>query len=137
MIEKSKGEKMEITLRELTSFDGLYNEQLEEVVAAALTLAFTMADNDPLIHAKLYESDVGSDEWYQEVTDEALEKLPSADKYWELCEEFITLNTEDGDIDRLMNALGKVGPVLLSLRSFMQAQILKDLEVDTSGEVLQ
>jgi hypothetical protein len=137
MIEKSKGEKMEITLRELTSFDALYDNQIEEVVASALTLAFTMADRDPLIHAKLYESDVGSDEWYQEVTDIALEELPSADEYWKLAKEFITLNTEDGDIDRLMAALGKVSPVLLTLRDFLEAQVLKDLNVDTAGEALQ
>lgn len=124
---------MAITLRELTSFDIIYQEQTYEVVGMAITLAYSMAENDPSIHSKLYEYDVGTEEWEIEVTNETLSMLPSADEYWERCQEFIKLNSEDGDVERLMQALGKIGPVLLSLRSFLEGEVFDDLNLSVKG----
>jgi hypothetical protein len=126
---------MNITLRTLTGFDYIYELQMDEVVAAAITLAYTMADKDSEVHNQLYKEDVGSDEWYQEVEQETLKDIASADEYWPVVEEFLKLNLGEDQIEELMNVLHKAESIITSVPSFLQEQILKDLHLNLTGVV--
>jgi hypothetical protein len=126
---------MNITLRTLTGFDYIYEIQMEGIVAAATALAYTMADKDPEVHDKLYKESVGSEEWCQEVEFETLKDIATADEYWPIVESFLQLNLGEDQIEELLKVLHKAESVITSVPSFLQDQILKDLDLNLTGVV--